>query len=194
MSNTYTQPTPDQYAMEFLKNLQNTPKFDFADKGTKKLGNTLGDQVLGMTAKGAQGVLNIPSNLVRGSTRIGEQLGNGLVGNPVDWGQAKNGAGDLTSAFLHGLMVQNAGIAGNKILDIGAPKEVTSAEGFIQDAQGNWRDPLNGNYVKPDLVNKVSQAFRTIPIKQGGQQVGEIPMPVQQLMQKGQFLSQLGGK
>lgn len=193
MKSTYTQPTPDDYAMEFLKNLQNTPKFDFGDQVSKKLGNSFGEQVAGVAAKGAQGALNIPSNLVRGSTRIGEQLGNGLVGNPINFSEVKKGGGDLTSAFLHGLMVQNAGIGANKLLDMGAENPVTSAEGFVKDAQGNWRDPLNGNYVKPDVVKKVSQVLRTVPIKQGGVQIGEMPMN-NPLDIKGQFLSQLGGK
>lgn len=59
-----------------------------------------------------EGVVNIPTDLIRGSTKVGTQVGNAGVGNPINWQSGFSGAGQLGKSFLNASMVPgNAGAA-----------------------------------------------------------------------------------
>lgn len=123
--------------------------------------------VMGNAAANAIGdVVNIPYNLLGGATRVGQQLGNGISGQPVNWQQAGQGAKQLGNAFLAGGAVQGITSGANRLMNIGLPSQPSSVEGLIQDAQGVWRDPLNGQYAQPRVVPNQQQLddyFQTIP-------------------------------
>lgn len=176
------QPTADQYAMEFLKNVQNTPKIRFAQKASQSLPaglpRTAGEVGLGVL----EGAVNIPSNLLSGSTKIGEQLGNVITGNPIDMGQGFEGVKELGSSFLHAGGVQGTTYP---FTDAAMAKRIHremgkgTSEGFFKNAAGQLYDPLSGRLAKtadlPEaIIRNTPEVQRIIPINQGGAQIGSV--------------------
>jgi len=159
-------PAIEQATPAYLNAMKNVPQATFADNAHAGL---LGNAVLGM----AQGVANIPHNILGGSTRLGEQIGNGLSGNTVDLGQVVQGANQSAQGLMGGATVQGAlsgaqsawnatpfsNAGANRAFQVAQQAEreagTLSPEGFVKDAQG-WRDPLSGHFA-PNTVSQVQE-------------------------------------
>lgn len=204
MKSTYQQPSADQYALEFLHALQNPPKAHFADHATDKMQPGLNKTAVDMALGTAQGMVNVPSDLISGSTKIGEQVGNAMVGEPVQWGQGIQGGKELGSSFLNAMMLERAT---NPLMQTdqqasAAFRKVnpSTSEGFFKNAKGQLYDPLTGKWAKTadqvkQVVQETPQTSRIIPINQGDQQIGSFdigktmqdysPKVVKQLLKRG---------
>ena len=170
----------DQRLQSLLGAAQKIPKFTFSqgatDGMTPGLNKTAADLGIGAT----ESLLNTPANLITGSTKIGEQVGNVMTGNPINVRKGIEGAGETGSALLNGSMVQGAmspfsNEAASARFRAANP---STSEGFFKTADGRLYDPLNGQFahtadVIPQEAIQQAKTSHMIPIKQGDKVIGE---------------------
>lgn len=175
---------PDIIAYNALKRVQKLPKVRFAEKATSSMQPGLNKTAASTLLGAAEGVVNAPSDLITGSSTIGEQLGNAVTGNPIDWSQGLQGGKELASSFVSALPVQAMmNPLSNEAMTARFLKEANpTSEGLFKNAAGKLYDPLTGTFAHTDdvspeaLVRQIPQQTRNIPIKQGGNQIGNIDM------------------
>lgn len=176
-------PTLDQRLMSGLHAAQNIPKFDFSSKTINDMRPGFNKTAAQVGLGTAESLANTPANLITGSTIVGEQLGNAMTRNPVQWGRAAQGAGQLGSSLLNGAMVQGAMSPfmpnNQKASAAFRAANPSTSEGYFKNAAGQWYDPLNGRVAKTaDVPRSIPQVqtpppTRMIPINQGDVRLGE---------------------
>lgn len=142
-------PTVDQRLMSALRVAQNLPKAKFESQTVNNMRPGLNKTAAQVGMGAAESLVNSPANLITGSTIVGEQLGNALTKNHVQWGRAAQGAKQLGSSLMNGAMVQGAYNVASR--------------------------PFSRPAELPRVIPQSPKApvIRMIPIKQGGKQIGQ---------------------
>lgn len=107
-ANTRASQSLERAGNRIVQTATNFPTFQFSDSLSQRVRNPYIRPVAQMALSVPEGVANIPSQLIRGSSRIGEQVGRASIGDRVNTQRLLSGVGNLGESFLNAATLGSA--------------------------------------------------------------------------------------